>query len=91
MTDYGYTGWQNRSGYKRKIRERDNYTCQFCGDYGDQVDHIIPYAISHDSSESNLRTLCRQCNTDTRRPRQNPALPLKEWYEWLELELVRSG
>ncbi len=87
MTDYGYTGHQNRTGYKRKIRERDNYTCQLCGEYGDQVDHIIPYAISHDGSESNLRTLCRQCNNDTRRPRKDAALSLNDWVQWLESEL----
>ena len=90
MTNYGYTGHQNRTGYKRKILERDNYTCQLCGEYGDQVDHVIPYAVSRDSTESNLRALCRQCNTDTRRPRKDAALPFDEWSAWLESELARA-
>jgi len=45
MTNYGYTGWQNKSGYKRKIRERDNYTCQLCGRPGYDVDHIVPMYV----------------------------------------------
>lgn len=80
------TCYRQKEKYKDKIRERDNLTCQLCGEYGWQVDHIIPYAVSHDSSESNLRVLCRQCNTDTRRPRKDAALSYNEWCAWLESE-----
>jgi len=73
---------------KRFIRERDNYTCQLCGEYGDIVDHIVPWAISHDSSKSNLRTLCRQCNLATRREPKNKRLPLDEWYKDIEVQLA---
>lgn len=52
---------------KQFIRERDNYTCQLCGAEGWQVDHIVPYAVSHDSTLSNLRVVCRSCNYKTRR------------------------
>ena len=71
---------------KNFVRQRDNYTCQLCGGYGDVVDHIIPYAISHDSLLSNLRVLCRRCNLATRRPRKDSALPLAEWFAKLERE-----
>ena len=88
MTNYGYTGWQNRSGYKNKIRARDRDTCQICGEYGHDVDHIIPFHISRDNSESNLRVLCHKCNCTTRRQRKDVALPLDEWAEAIKAELV---
>lgn len=53
---------------KKKIKERDNYTCQDCGvkeaelvQYL-QVHHIIPYRIFEDNSEENLITLCSKCH-----------------------------
>lgn len=48
---------------KKQIRERDHYTCQLCGEYGKDVDHIVPHDITHDNSPENLRVLCRRCNT----------------------------
>ena len=54
---------------KKKIKERDNYTCQNkkCGKKeGDeylQVHHIIPYRIFQDNSEENLITLCPKCHS----------------------------
>lgn len=83
-----YSGYQNRSGYRRKIRERDNYTCQLCGRYGYDVDHIIPWRISHDSSESNLRTLCHSCNCKTRAQRKRTSMNIEEWTKWLDRELA---
>ena len=69
MTDYNYPGtYQEQTLYKTAIRERDNYTCQLCGEHpAFDVDHIIPYHISKDNSESNLRVLCHSCNLTGRR------------------------
>lgn len=52
---------------RRKIIERDNYTCQICGKYmpdevGLHVDHIVPVAKGGKSVESNLQVLCSKCN-----------------------------
>jgi len=51
---------------KKKIKERDNFTCQDCGKKEDkeylQVHHIIPYKIFQDNSEDNLITLCPKCH-----------------------------
>lgn len=89
MTNYGYTGWQNRSGYKDKIRKRDNYTCQICGQPGNDVDHIIPWYISHDNSESNLRVLCHSCNCTTRRHKSNPYNTLDLYFDYIKAELTQ--
>ena len=52
----------------RRIRgvvfERDNYTCQYCGERGGvlEVDHIKPISRGGDNSEENLCTSCKSCN-----------------------------
>jgi len=48
---------------KRAVRERDNYICQICSQYGNIVHHI-----DYDKKNSgidNLITLCRSCHTKT--------------------------
>lgn len=52
---------------KRRIMERDNYTCQFCGRYmpdefGLEIDHIVPISKGGKTVESNLQVLCSKCN-----------------------------
>lgn len=54
---------------RRKILERDNYTCQLCGISLEnephlllEVDHIIPISKGGKTVESNLQTLCWKCN-----------------------------
>jgi hypothetical protein len=48
---------------KRAIRERDNYICQICSQYGDKVHHI-DYNKANCNSE-NLITLCESCHSKT--------------------------
>ena len=69
MSNYDYLGIKRskQKEYKDLIRERDNFTCQICGGPGYDVDHIIPFHISYDSSPSNLRVLCHRCNLKSRR------------------------
>ena len=43
---------------KRLIRERDNYTCQYCGEYGKCVHHID--YDKENCDPSNLITLCKK-------------------------------
>lgn len=49
-----------------KILKRDNFMCVICGrrppDVELCVDHIEPVAKGGSNSESNLRTLCTDCN-----------------------------
>lgn len=52
---------------RRKIMERDHYTCQICGKrmpdgVGLQIDHIVPVSKGGKSVPSNLRVLCSKCN-----------------------------
>lgn len=66
-TGTGYpTDWDRR---RRRVLERDGYTCQACGDrggpYGDvelHVDHILPKSRGGSHREENLQTLCRGCH-----------------------------
>lgn len=55
------TEWTNK--LKQTIRERDNYTCQECNNYGNIVHHV-DYNKKNCSPE-NLITLCRKCHSIT--------------------------
>jgi len=90
--NYKYSGHQRRSGYKQKILDRDNRTCQLCGTTETagarlEVDHIIPFAVSHDNREANLRACCTHCNRLTRRVTKR-ALPEAAFSAWLRAELA---
>jgi len=45
---------------RRSIRERDNYICQLCSQYGNVVHHID--YNKKNCNPDNLITLCRSCN-----------------------------
>ena len=49
---------------KKSILQRDNLTCQLCGNKEKRLDvhHIIPYRVSLDNSPKNLITLCINCH-----------------------------
>lgn len=52
---------------RKRIAERDNYTCQKCGKHmpdgiGLQIDHIVPVIKGGKTVESNLQVLCSKCN-----------------------------
>lgn len=60
--------WQYQE-WRKKVFERDNYTCQECGQHGGylQVDHIKPWSLYPDLRYelSNGRTLCLKCHQET--------------------------
>ncbi len=52
---------------RKRIYERDNWTCQICGVHGGKKNklhchHIVPYRVSQDNSEENLISLCAKCH-----------------------------
>lgn len=53
---------------KRVIRERDQNTCQICGqkDKNLQFDHKIPFERNGPTDIINLQILCRTCNVEKR-------------------------
>jgi hypothetical protein len=56
----------------RKIRavifERDDYTCQYCGERGKKLecDHVIPVSRGGSHTDDNLVTACFKCNRSKR-------------------------
>lgn len=57
------------SKLRQKIKERDDYTCKFCGNSTHkepnlllEIDHILPVAKGGCTVEENLQTLCWKCN-----------------------------
>lgn len=75
-----YSKWFYNSTKWRKLREyicvSRNHTCEECGEYGDQVHHIIeitPDNINDTSitlNEKNLQLLCKECH-DKKRKTEN--------------------
>ncbi len=59
---------RNMLGYvsnklRMEILVRDNFECVFCGsNHKIQVDHIVPTSKGGRGIESNLQTLCLECN-----------------------------
>ena len=62
---------------RRKVYERDAYTCRLCGAVGNgethskridgfEIDHIIPNAAGGGIELDNLQVLCRSCNNSKR-------------------------
>lgn len=48
---------------RKKILERDNYECQYCGRKSNlTLDHIIPRSNGGNNSWENLVTACEPCN-----------------------------
>lgn len=79
---------------RKQVLERDNHTCQLCGQYGNVADHIIPWRISQDNSKENLRCLCSKCNTITRLLRRDARPSYEELIAQIKEELgelVTSG
>lgn len=49
--------------FKQAIRERDNFTCAICKEYGDNIHHIN--YVKDDTTPENCITLCRSCHCKT--------------------------
>lgn len=47
---------------KRRVYERDDYLCVYCGDLGEHIDHIHPKSRGGQDVFNNLATACQRCN-----------------------------
>jgi 5-methylcytosine-specific restriction endonuclease McrA len=47
---------------RKAILKRDDHTCQYCGQPGDQIDHIIPISKGGEDHETNMCVSCATCN-----------------------------
>jgi nitrate/TMAO reductase-like tetraheme cytochrome c subunit len=60
---------------KRRIRRRDNYTCQECHQTEKQLDYRLPiHHIDYNKqniNDNNLISLCRGCHSQTNFKREN--------------------
>lgn len=52
----------SKKQFKLKILERDSYTCQYCGEAGDTVDHIKPLSKGGRTDFDNCICACWKCN-----------------------------
>lgn len=65
----------SNKAFRKYILQRDNYTCYFCGQYGDTIDHIVPRAKGGHTTPVNCVTACHECNQN------KAALDLDEFME----------
>lgn len=47
---------------KKTILIRDDWTCQYCDNYGNTVDHIMPKSRGGGNTWGNLCCACKSCN-----------------------------
>lgn len=64
-----WRGWRERrptggrwQAIRRRVMERDGWTCQLCGAPADEVDHVVPWSMGGTDDLDNLRALCRRCH-----------------------------
>nr|WP_260405743.1 HNH endonuclease [Paenibacillus sp. 598K] len=48
--------------FRQYILIRDRYTCYFCGNYGDTIDHLLPRAKGGHTTPLNCVCACNLCN-----------------------------
>lgn len=65
LIKFVYAKWKHeraRSYSKRALHERDNWTCAYCNQFGDTVDHVLPRSRGGATSWENTVTACLTCN-----------------------------
>lgn len=63
---------------RKRVFERDNFTCKYCGQVGGklEVDHMLPISRGGTNDLSNLVTACQHCN------RQKHDKTVSEYLKW---------
>jgi len=52
----------SREQIRELVFKRDRYTCNYCGKYGDTIDHVVPKSKGGMTSSENCVCACRCCN-----------------------------
>lgn len=52
----------SNKAFRSYILNRDQYTCYFCGQYGDTIDHLLPRAKGGHTTPVNCVVACHECN-----------------------------
>lgn len=55
---------QHKRELKLLILRRDQWTCHYCGSFGDTVDHVVPRSKGGRSTVKNLVCACKACNVE---------------------------
>lgn len=65
-----------------QVLQRDNYTCNYCGNEATEADHVIPKNKGGKDELINLVSACRRCNGS----KQDRVDTRTNWYNkgWLE-------
>ena len=81
--------WYRKGRWRRlrlQVLTEGGYACASCGDYGDEVDHIVPRrkSLAQFFDRDNLQILCRDCHIKkTRRDNNRYSEVLEAWDEHL--------
>jgi hypothetical protein len=51
-----------------KVLNRDAWTCTYCGESANEVDHVYPKSKGGEDTLDNLVAACRRCNIKKRMP-----------------------
>ena len=60
-----HKSYRSTSQWKKlrlKVLRRDAYTCFYCGDVANEVDHVIAKVKGGEDSMDNCVAACRRCN-----------------------------
>lgn len=47
---------------RKNLCERDDWTCAYCGKYGDTIDHVVPRFLGGKNIWENVVAACSKCN-----------------------------
>ncbi len=65
MSSMAKKPYRATAGWKKirlQVLNRDAYTCAYCGDVANEVDHVWPYSKGGEDTLDNLVACCRRCN-----------------------------
>lgn len=63
LDEIDYKKWKSQQfGIRKKVFERDRWTCVYCGGRASQIDHKLARSLGGINSENNMVACCLPCN-----------------------------